>query len=284
MTDLFPVSFGGIAIANRIDNTPASIATWLNSTRQRFNGSYPVAYNAAGFPTVGLPQVWVVTDVCPKGPLSLLFLGRVVNPSNAPNLALRTLQNLTDNYSVTTGGQVVVASPLTYFAVASSWSVTMYASVFDNDPMQTVLVGATMWPLYFQPILAKSEYISVQVTDHLGNVIAANGSACAMSEVDQPSLLSTVVHVNVAQSWRVDIGQCPGFQEHSVSYGGYKTKVAVYLSGICAFAFVASACVVAAALWHENDARVRVTLAKHSETERAHRWILGYGTSSLGWL
>ena len=96
-----------------------------------------------------------------------------------------------------------------------------------------------------------------------------------MNETDGASRLVSTVVLNSAQTWRLEVGQCPGFDSSSTFALG--AKLAAYGSAISVFVGFAVVMVVVMALWHERDARLRVELALRSDTERAHKWILGYG-------
>ena len=52
----------------------------------------------------------------------------------------------------------------------------------------------------------------------------------------------------------------------------------VYIAAVIIGALVFVGGIVFAVYMHEKDIALRVTIAKHEESTRAHRWIIGYGT------
>ena len=99
-----------------------------------------------------------------------------------------------------------------------------------------------------------------------------------MSQAD--FVMSTTVDVSPTQQWRVDIGQCPQFAVVYATTSPSRYLVWVYIGIVTLTAGLCIAGVMFLARLHEKDINLRVAIAKHEESTRAHRWIIGYGMSA----
>ena len=91
------------------------------------------------------------------------------------------------------------------------------------------------------------------------------------------SVLTNVVSVTQSQQWTVQIGQCPQFTSHYIATSSSRNSVWIYIAVIIVGGVVAMVAVVLSVFSHEKDTNLRIAIAQHEESSRAHRWIIGYG-------
>ena len=100
-------------------------------------------------------------------------------------------------------------------------------------------------------------------------------SACQLNVAD--SVLTQVADVSPTQQWIVQIGQCPQYTSEQVNNSSSRNTVWIYIAIVIVGALAAEAGVLFSVYLHEKDTTLRIAIAKHEESTRAHRWIIGYG-------
>ncbi len=104
-TDLFLAKFGGIAMLNRLNNTPADIAVWERATSLRNGFNVTRNYYSPAVVSPGVSQgdpatylnaskAWLVEDMNPVTPRTLPFFGRDVISRTDHAAVLEELYNL----------------------------------------------------------------------------------------------------------------------------------------------------------------------------------------------
>ena len=88
---------------------------------------------------------------------------------------------------------------------------SMYSTVYDDDPTRVVISAGSLLRTYTDDVIAKSPFIVVTITDHLGSSNTAQGSDCTIGEATK--VLSRTVNIMPMRSraWKVDIGMCPRY-------------------------------------------------------------------------
>jgi hypothetical protein len=128
-------------------------------------------------------------------------------------------------------------------------------------------------------VRAKSPHVVVTITDHLGTTDTSRLSGCARQEALQ--ILTNKFNITqTRRQWSVEIGQCPRYTTEYVSASSKSLMVWVYVAIICLGALLIAGAIVFSVHVNEKDVKLRIAMATHSESTRAHRWIIGYGTGT----
>ena len=86
------------------------------------------------------------------------------------------------------------------------------------------------------------------------------------------------LQTSASQAWTVELGQCPQYRLNSAAYADLLQRMWLNLGGIVAGAIGGIVLTVVGTVANEKNVQIRVNNAKHNETSKAHRWILGYST------
>ena len=276
---LFSAAFGGIGLVGRVRNDNASIAEWANVTSARVG--FPVSQHVS---PSNRTFAWLIEDVAPRNSETLAFLGLDVSGSSVNRAALEVLGSNATGSEVQSGlsQAVAVTGIFTLPTAPPLLGFAMYSTVFEDDPTRVVIVAASVLAEYDAIVFAGSPLVAVVVVDHTGYVYASPSSACALDSADQ--VLTKTMNVTQSQQWTVLVGQCPEFTSQQLDGTTGRYNAWVYIAGINVAAVVAIAAVLLSVYMHEKDVVLRIAIAKHEESTRAHRWIIGYGTRGGGWV
>ena len=80
-----------------------------------------------------------------------------------------------------------------------------------------------------------------------------------------------------AKPWLLQLGQCQQYTADYVSGSQKGRLVWVYIAVAWLAAGLVTAAVMLVVFSNEKDFKLRIATATHSESARAHRWIIGYG-------
>ena len=197
--------------------------------------------------------------------------------------AIRELYNLTAaNATATRDGQMIVVGGVSEFQASAAdvaqVGFNMYATVYDDDPTAAIIaVGAPLYQ-YLDHLLTVSPDIYISTTDHLGKTVTHGSSACTRDDAVQ--VLSRSTHVTPLNVWSIDVGQCPSFTETYITQASKRGVVWVYVGIVVVVAALAMGALLITAYVNEKEVKLRIAVATHTESNRAHRWIIGYGTDT----
>ena len=222
------------------------------------------------------PYAWLPIDIMPINEWAMTFLGVDLALTDVVYQAIADL-NVTRSGSDIAVEQLVSLTGVRQFTRedgSSEKGFTMYSSVYDDDPTRVVLSMGASLNAYVSGINAGDQAV-VTVTDHFGEVYL-HATGCV--EADAVQVLSGVVNITSTKRWRVDIGQCPSFTDGYIASSTKRTTASLIVGAICAAAVLMCTGLVVIVHVSEKDAKLRITVATHTESSRAHRWIIGYGT------
>ncbi len=129
-----------IFVMSRVVNSPAAITAWEQRAAARLSYRYNTTYHDDGFRgSVGQPFVYLVDDVFPKGPIALPTLGRDVTSRAVHRASLAAIVASTRTLNVSTAGQAVFVGALEFLPSANATALVMYSTVFDDDPLRSLL-------------------------------------------------------------------------------------------------------------------------------------------------
>ena len=275
-----PIS-GGVTILQRIPNSPAAIASMTANLTARYG--FPVVVDV----TPGaLDTLWISYDFSLLWPVAAPFLGADWSPLTSVSDVLRGMENATvSDPSVVSKHQLVAVSPLSTYRTTNTnpksneafpVGFSAYSTVYPDDPTRFVVGWELLVEDYFAIVNAKapSEVVAV-ITDHTGASVVAAERGCELNDAAQ--VLSSTVDVTPTQQWRLQLGQCPSFTARFVANSQKRILVWVYIAVIVVGAGVFVAALLIAAFVSEKDFKLRIAMATHHESNRAHRWIIGYG-------
>ena len=225
------------------------------------------------------PFAWLSLDYAPSNAWEMSFIGFDVTVADAALQAINDLNATRSAMDVYTE-QLTSLTGLRTVSVQGSRSevgFSIYSTVYDDDPTRVVLSMGASLNAYVSGINAGDQAV-VTVTDHFGEVYL-HATGCV--EADAVQVLSGVVNITSTKRWRVDIGQCPSFTDGYIASSTKRTTASLIVGAICAAAVLMCTGLVVIVHVSEKDAKLRITVATHTESSRAHRWIIGYGTSSF---
>ena len=261
---------GGIGLITRVASTPSALAGWEAdaSARDGFAVSSKATPGARRF-------AWLPIDLAPANVWMLTFIGIDLSNDDAMRQAITDLK-VTRAAANVSAEQLVSLTSIRTFDMQNGGSeagFSIYSTVYDDDPTRVILSMGASLEAYAASINAGNLAV-VTVTDHFGQVYT-HATGCVPADVVQ--VLTGVVSVTPTTQWRVDIGQCPSFTDGYIAGSTKRTTAWLIVGAIVAIAVLVSAAGVTLAYVSEKDAKLRISMATHTESSRAHRWIIGYG-------
>ena len=265
---------GGLGLLKRINNNPAEIAALSAEMTDRFHAPMAVKLNADSRSTL-----WISIDYSIPAPYAALFLGADWSAVPWFQTILGELTALTEtNKSLTASEQYVSVSALEYFQ-ENQMGFSLYSTVYEDDPSQVMVAAAVLLTPYFDGLIAKAAgSVATKVTDPFGRSTTSAQNGCDLKDAEQ-ILSASMQTAQTIQPWVLEIAQCPSYADSFVASSQKSRLVWVYIAVIAVGAGLVCAAVVFAAFLNEKDFKLRIAMATHSESTRAHRWIIGYGES-----
>ena len=153
--------------------------------------------------------------------------------------------------------------------------VTIASTVNSPDPLSTILTITVELQPYYDSIAALSPHVVVALHDPSGKASVVPNAPCALAE--STNTISTNVSI-AGSTWRVQVGQCPQFTDDFVATSPKTKTVWLYVGMIALSTCMAIGGSALALYLMKRGARMRIADAKHEESTRAHKWIIGYGT------
>ena len=265
---------GGLGLLKRINNNPAEIAALSAEMTDRFRAPMAVKLNADSRSTL-----WISIDYSIPAPYAALFLGADWSAVPWFQTILGELTALTEtNKTLTASEQYVSVSALEYFQ-ENQMGFSLYSTVYEDDPSQVMVAAAVLLTPYFDGLIAKAAgSVATKVTDPFGRSTTSAQNGCDLKDAEQ-ILSASMQTAQTIQPWVLEIAQCPSYADSFVASSQKSRLVWVYIAVIALGAGLVCAAVVFAAFLNEKDFKLRIAMATHSESTRAHRWIIGYGES-----
>ena len=137
------------------------------------------------------------------------------------------------------------------------------------------MCGGELASTFTDAVTAKSDYVVARIVDHTGVSYVGSGSGCDVSQATQ--VLSSDVAVAPGKVWRVDVGACPGYTTSFVQASSKARMVWAYVAVVVVGAALAAGIAIVALRVSNKEAALQLARATHAESNRAHRWIIGYG-------
>lgn len=278
---LFSPVFGGVGLVARVRNTPADRAAWEAFATAR-NG-YPVTITQIpGGADVNDEYIYVILDVSPHTPTILSYVGLAVTFEPDLRHAIYMLESMIrENTTVSDVPLPLFGKALSMTGIGSlspfgvpGFGSALFTSVFDEDPMQYLLIATNSIDSFTTAVTATSPDVTVTLTDQMGN--GYHFGSCA----DSDAVTRLVSHAFVGtveagtqnpDSWKLNIGQCPSYSDEFTTPRRFVFIAAAVLSAVTAIA-------LSVAVWRSADKRLAMALENAHAEERikAQQLVVGY--------
>lgn len=150
--------------------------------------------------------------------------------------------------------QMTEITKLFYAPTLRSIAFAIVASVFDDDPARSVVVGFLLLDEYVSGVLARAgpDSVVVVITDHTGTIQTVTGATgCALAESE--AVISRFVTTGApTPHWRVQLGMCPAYTDQNPSFSTAMTQIRVYMALIAVVTVISAAVLLAVVHLHQK--------------------------------
>jgi hypothetical protein len=205
--------------------------------------------------------VWAIEDFYPRTASNLVHLGRDITSRPTTRATFSSMLNLTAGRNITEAGQVLALTPIFFISVTAKVNgFAIYSSVYDDDPMRTVVGVVVEIEQYFAKVRAQSPHVAAVLTDHAGNVFEDPLGGCPLAAAEL--VVTRTIAASPSQTWRVDLGMCPAFRTHDTEYVQAQRARVVYVAIIVGGALAAMGAVACLGYCAHREMALQVSLAK----------------------
>jgi heme exporter protein D len=272
---LFQEQFGGLAILQRIPNTPAAKAEWARNASVRYNRTITPTV----FPMLADKddeEVYIIADVVPDRRPQSDYIGFQVTVIDDIRLPLRAMRYHWDNVANYSTLWPVFGKPTTFtglFAMPDfgtgeqALSFMSITAIFDDDPTKHVVMTLSSPFSYLKTARTRPKSTVATITDHFG--VSVTYGDCHSG--DTVHVLRESLSLTSSISWTFEVGQCPAYEAEFVTSKRY-TVLAVCIV-VTVLALITTAVVM---LLQHRMVLQAVQQTRAEEKSHAQQLIVGY--------
>ena len=265
---LYPLSFGGLSLTARVNNTLAARSAWQDfATARHGRPVFIVAPDPdPGPPDANDTEIWVVQDALPVGGISEYFIGISYTAYDLPRQTVRALHGLTAA-NLTSSEVVSVSGLLRLPGIPIPFAIS-FATVYDDDPSELLVAAPTAFNDFLVEVNDQSEHALFLLRDHVGRQLVGT-STCTFDQVQQNITAPVTLSSNV--EWTITIGQCPKYAEAYVTWRRYG-----FLAICLVCTWLAVGCIVLGFVVFDKQAKSAEERLLSQQKENANLAIVGY--------